>query len=161
MQAAAGRFVDGRVPLLTIVPGGAAMRAELFAPSRAIGFVQPGQEVRVMYDAFPYQRFCSFAGRVEQVSRVIIAPGEVDAPVKIGVPPKAFERYASRPATASVQAREADRSRRAYEALLSGVPADSIPKLDAILIVDPQTGLKPLAAITLRRWRDGSMSEPR
>jgi membrane fusion protein len=86
VQAAAGRFVDGRVPLLTIVPGGAAMRAELFAPSRAMGFVQPGQEVRVMYDAFPYQRFGSFTGKVEQVSRAIIAPGEIDAPVKIDTP---------------------------------------------------------------------------
>lgn len=86
VQAAAGRFADGRVPLLTIVPEDAAMRAELFAPSRAMGFVVPGQEVRIMYDAFPYQRFGSFPGRVEQVSRTVIAPGEVEAPVKIDAP---------------------------------------------------------------------------
>jgi membrane fusion protein len=86
VQTAVGRFADGRVPLLTIVPDGSAMRAELFAPSRAMGFVQPGQDVRVMYDAFPYQRFGSFPGRVEQLSRTVIAPGEVDAPVKIDTP---------------------------------------------------------------------------
>lgn len=86
VQTAVGRFADGRVPLLTIVPDGSAMRAELFAPSRAMGFVQPGQSVRVMYDAFPYQRFGSFPGRVEQLSRTVIAPGEVDAPVKIDTP---------------------------------------------------------------------------
>ena len=128
---------------------------------------------------------------------------------QIGVPVAAFERYASRPATASVHAREAEaalglrppvnadlallidaatkaawstdrgvpivagitdalrascitlpsplvieraglagraRARQcAYETMLAGVPADSIVKLDAILIVDPQTGLTPLA----------------
>jgi membrane fusion protein len=48
--------------------------------------VVPGQEVRIMYDAFPYQRFGSFPGRVEQVSRTVIAPDEVDAPVKIDTP---------------------------------------------------------------------------
>ena len=86
VQAASGRFADGRVPLLTIVPEGAIMRAELYAPSRAMGFVQPGQEVRVMYDAFPYQRFGSFTGRVEQVSRTVIAPGEADVPLQLTEP---------------------------------------------------------------------------
>lgn len=86
VQAASGRFADGRVPLLTIVPEGAIMRAELYAPSRAMGFVQPGQEVRVMYEAFPYQRFGSFAGKVEQVSRTVIAPGEADVPLQLTEP---------------------------------------------------------------------------
>jgi membrane fusion protein len=86
VQTARGRFADGRVPLLTIVPEGARMRAELFAPSRAMGFVRQGQEVRVMYDAFPYQRFGSFPGRVEQVSRTVIAPGESDIPLQLTEP---------------------------------------------------------------------------
>ena len=34
---------------------------------------------------------------------------------------------------------------RAYDALLAGVPADSLGKLDALLDVDPQTGVTPLA----------------
>lgn len=83
VQMSPGRFTDTRVPLLTIVPEGAAMRAVLFAPSRAMGFVRPGQEVRVMYDAFPYQRFGSFPGRVEEVSRTVIVPGESDAPLQL------------------------------------------------------------------------------
>jgi membrane fusion protein len=86
VQTAIGRYADGRVPLLTIVPHGVTMRAELFAPSRAMGFVRSGQEVRVLYDAFPYQRFGSFPGRVEQVSRTVIAPGEGEAPVALTEP---------------------------------------------------------------------------
>src|SRR3546814_17052309 len=34
---------------------------------------------------------------------------------------------------------------RTYDALLAGVPVDSLAKLDAVLIVDPRTGLTPLA----------------
>lgn len=34
---------------------------------------------------------------------------------------------------------------RAYDALLAGLPADSLGKLDALLVVDPQSGLTPLA----------------
>lgn len=86
VQTAPGRFADGRVPLMTIVPPGAEMRAELYAPSRAMGFVVPGQDVRLMYDAFPYQRFGSFGGKVEQGSRTVIGPGEIDAPLRIETP---------------------------------------------------------------------------
>ncbi len=128
---------------------------------------------------------------------------------QIGVPVAAFGSYASRPATASVHARDAEAAlglrspvnadlpllidaatkaawatdrgvpivagitdalrascitlpspsvieraglagrararQRAYETMLAGVPADSIAKLDAVLIVDPQAGLTPLA----------------
>src|SRR3546814_19225940 len=34
---------------------------------------------------------------------------------------------------------------RTDDALLAGVPVDSLAKLDAVLIVDPRTGLTPLA----------------
>ena len=34
---------------------------------------------------------------------------------------------------------------RTYDALLAGVPADSLAKLDAVLAVDPQTRVTPLA----------------
>ena len=34
---------------------------------------------------------------------------------------------------------------RTYDALLAGVPAESLAKLDAVLVVDPPTGLTPLA----------------
>ena len=86
IQAMAGRSTDGRLPLLTIVPEGAAMQASLYAPSRAIGMAKVGQEVRLMYDAFPYQRFGTSAGRIIRISRSVLAPDEVDAPVKLQDP---------------------------------------------------------------------------
>jgi membrane fusion protein len=49
----------------------------LFSPSRAIGFVRPGQRVLLRYQAFPYQKFGQYEGTVVYVSRSAISPGEL------------------------------------------------------------------------------------
>lgn len=86
LQTATGRTVGGQVPLLTIIPEPVNLEADVYVASRAIGFVSEGQEVRLLYDAFPYQRFGSFTGKIASVSRVIIAPNELDAPLRIEEP---------------------------------------------------------------------------
>jgi membrane fusion protein len=86
LQASAGKTVDGSAPLMVVVPEGSALRADIYAPTRAIGFVKPGQEVRLLYDAFPYQRFGSFSGKVTRVSRTVLDPREIAAPLKIDEP---------------------------------------------------------------------------
>jgi membrane fusion protein len=78
-----GRFAKPGTPLMSIVPAEAKLRAELYAPSRAIGFVKPGDEVRILYDAFPYQRFGSHPGVVSSVSKIVIDPTEADVPLKL------------------------------------------------------------------------------
>lgn len=75
-----GRSVDARRPLMTIIPEGSELTAELYAPSRAIGMVEDGKETRLLYDAFPYQRFGSFQGRVVSVSRTAVDPRETEIP---------------------------------------------------------------------------------
>ena len=77
LQAAPGQIVDPAKPLLTLLPDGASLLAELFVPSRAIGFVEPGQRVRLMVDAFPYQRFGTLGGSVETVSQAVLSPADV------------------------------------------------------------------------------------
>lgn len=86
IQVMAGRSTDSRLPLLAIVPQGATMQASLFAPSRAIGMARVGQEVRLMYDAFPYQRFGTSTGRIVRISHSVLAPTEVDSPLKLQEP---------------------------------------------------------------------------
>lgn len=86
LQSGVGRTVDAIVPLMTVVPTGATFHAEIYAPSRAIGFVRTGQEVRLLYDAFPYQRFGSFAGHVQAISKVAFDPRQVDAPFHLDEP---------------------------------------------------------------------------
>ena len=61
-------------PLATVVPRDSSLEIQLYAPSRAVGFVKPGQEVRLYFDAFPYQKYGAGRGAVVDVSRVPIDP---------------------------------------------------------------------------------------
>lgn len=86
MQASLGRTVESSVPLMEIVPENSELKAQIYVPSRAIGFVRPGQDVRLLYDAFPYQRFGSFSGRVTRVSNSVIDPRQLAAPLEVQEP---------------------------------------------------------------------------
>ena len=67
ISARLGQQVDVGGPVLAIIPSGSHSRAELHVRSRAIGFVSPGQQVRLTVDSFPYQQFGSLTGRVLSV----------------------------------------------------------------------------------------------
>ena len=82
----AGRSVQSGQPLLTILPEGSTLEAELFVPSRAAGFVKEGQEVQLLYDAFPYQRFGSHTATLKSVTQTILSPTETLAPFDIQEP---------------------------------------------------------------------------
>lgn len=83
MQTAAGRMATGQSPLMVIIPEGSNLRAELYAPTKAIGFVKTGQQARILFDAFPYQRFGSFGGRIASVSKTVFDPRETDVAIKL------------------------------------------------------------------------------
>lgn len=83
LQTATGRTANPSMPLMVIVPDKSQLKAELYAPTRAIGFVKSGQETRILFDAFPYQRFGSFGGKVQSVSRIVIDPRESEVPLKL------------------------------------------------------------------------------
>ncbi len=68
MTARMGQAAIPQTPLMTIVPAGSVLRAELRVSSAAIGFVKPGQQVRLAIDAFPYQRFGTVTGKVLTVA---------------------------------------------------------------------------------------------
>ncbi len=86
LQTAQGRSTSSGATLMTIIPEGTRLRAEVYAPSRAIGLVQPGQEARLLYDAFPYQRFGSFGGHIATVSRIAIDPQENETAIEAKEP---------------------------------------------------------------------------
>jgi len=81
--AAVGRRVDPKIPLLSIVPTDSRFEAELYVPARAIGFVAPGQTVRLLYDAFPFQSFGSYRGTVESVAATMLQPSDLPEPVLV------------------------------------------------------------------------------
>jgi membrane fusion protein len=86
LQTTIGRTVDPSRPVMTLMPEGSELRAELYVASRAIGFVAEGQRVRLMYDAFPFQRFGAYAGTVEQVSATVFTPNDATGTVSIKEP---------------------------------------------------------------------------
>jgi membrane fusion protein len=86
LQATTGRSADPKHLQLEIVPSDSVLEAELFVPTRAIGFVRPEQEVRILYDAFPYQSFGTYHGRVIRVSQTILKGTDLSAPVTLSEP---------------------------------------------------------------------------
>lgn len=85
LQSKEGQWLASNValstPLLAILPKDALMQAELYVPSRSIGFVEPGQTVRVRYDAFPHRRFGVYEGKVLAVSKHVLLPSELTVPI--------------------------------------------------------------------------------
>ncbi len=83
-----GAAVDSGSLIAAIVPDESELRARLFVPTRAIGKVRPGQTVSIRYDAFPYQKYGTFKGQIEDVSNSVILPQEVEkvSPVKLTEP---------------------------------------------------------------------------
>jgi membrane fusion protein len=77
LLAEAGQSVSPASALASLVPAGAHMQAHLFAPSGAVGFLKADQEVRLRFEAFPYQKFGHQGGRVLQVSRTPLGQSEL------------------------------------------------------------------------------------
>jgi membrane fusion protein len=86
LQASVGQTANPQRLQLQIVPASSALQAELFVPTRAIGFVRVGQEVRILYDAFPYQHFGTYRGRIIKVSQTILIGSDISTPVEIKEP---------------------------------------------------------------------------
>lgn len=76
ITAEQGQYALPATPLLTILPSGALLQAQLLVPSRAIGFIAPQQTVALRYQAFPYQHFGNHQGHVTEISKTLMAPNE-------------------------------------------------------------------------------------
>jgi len=74
-----GQMVGAGQPLLSILPSGSSLQAQLLVPSRAIGFIEPGSRVVLRYQAFPYQKFGQQYGRVTDISRSALSPPDIAA----------------------------------------------------------------------------------
>jgi membrane fusion protein len=72
---ALGQPTEPGAVLARLVPEEARLIAELFAPSRAVGFVAAGDEVRLRYAAFPYQKFGHARGTVTSISATTVVAG--------------------------------------------------------------------------------------
>ncbi len=77
----AGQMRAPAQPVVTLVPANAVLVARLLAPSSAVGFLAPGQEVNLLYDAFSYQKFGVQKGHIVQISQAPYLPGDLQTPV--------------------------------------------------------------------------------
>lgn len=78
MVAQPGQTVDTTRPLVSIVPMGARLQAHLVAPSSAVGFVKIGETVLLRYQAYPYQKFGHYRGRVVSISKTALPNNQID-----------------------------------------------------------------------------------
>lgn len=77
LRATAGDAVEGSAALMTLIPAGTVLQAQIYGQSRDIGFVEPGQNVLIRYDAYPHQKFGQYRGVVRDVSRATVGAGEL------------------------------------------------------------------------------------
>jgi membrane fusion protein len=72
-----GQSVVAGQLLAVIVPAGALLEAELYAPSRAAGRLHDGMPVLLRYQGFPYQKYGQFAGRISEVAGTAVPAAEL------------------------------------------------------------------------------------
>jgi membrane fusion protein len=72
-----GQIVTLTTPLLGLLPGGSKFEARLYVPSSAIGFIKVGNGVLLRYQAFPYQKFGQYSGKIKEISRTALSPAEL------------------------------------------------------------------------------------
>jgi membrane fusion protein len=77
MLVGVGQAVSAEQRLASLLPQDSRLEAELYVPTRAAGFVRPGTPVLLRYDAFPYQKFGQFRGRVRDVSMTTVPLSEL------------------------------------------------------------------------------------
>nr|WP_295381932.1 HlyD family efflux transporter periplasmic adaptor subunit [Pseudoxanthomonas sp.] len=68
-----GQSVQAGQSLMSLLPEGSRLQAQLLVPSRAVGFIEPGDRVLLRYQAYPYQKFGHHGGRVIRVSRSAVS----------------------------------------------------------------------------------------
>lgn len=73
-------------PILHILPAGSELIAEILLPTRSAGFIALGQETRLRFDAFPYQRFGFIKSEITRVDRALISSNEVSLPIQLQEP---------------------------------------------------------------------------
>ena len=79
VQVKLGQTVGSGSLILFILPHNSQLEANVYVPSHSIGFLKKGQEVKIRYAAFPYQRYGIYRGRVKSIEKNILTPSDLAA----------------------------------------------------------------------------------
>ncbi len=88
-EATLGQRVNPETVVLTLLPAATELEAELYVPSRSIGFVQPGMPVMLRYRAYPYQKF----GQHRAIVREVAAMSSRMTEASVSLPPGSEPMY--------------------------------------------------------------------
>ena len=72
-----GQSVIEQQPLFSLLQDGSIFEAELYVPSRAVGFLEKGLQVRLNFDAFPFQKFGTLKAKVREISQSVLLPEDI------------------------------------------------------------------------------------
>lgn len=72
-----GQAVQSGQSMMSLMPAGSALRAQLLVPSTDIGFIHEGSHLKLRYGAFPYQEFGQYQGVVESISTSALMPSQI------------------------------------------------------------------------------------
>lgn len=87
LEIAVGEMARYDKPLLTLLPSASPLVARLLVPVRAAGFLREGQLLSIRYDAYPYQKYGVYAGRLESVAdSATLSTDRVQFPMPINEP---------------------------------------------------------------------------
>ncbi len=69
--------VMNKQSLLSLLPNESEIQATMYISPEAFGFIEIGQQLRLRYQAFPYEKFGIYQGRITEVSANVILPNEM------------------------------------------------------------------------------------
>lgn len=72
-----GQSVLAHETLLTLLPDNAHLQIEVYATSKDVGFIRPGQSVGLRFAAFPYQKFGVQRGVIREINRTTLTPADL------------------------------------------------------------------------------------
>lgn len=84
LQVDRGKQANPSQALMSLIPSGTRLQADIYIPSRAVGFVRLDNLAQLQYQAFPYQKFGSHPGKVIKISRTAVAAQELPFPAPAG-----------------------------------------------------------------------------
>lgn len=80
IAAEIGKPVSADSTLTSVLPAGSELEAEIYAPSRSVGFIKPGMKVLLRYQAYPYQKFGQYEAVVHEVAGTSMSAQELTLP---------------------------------------------------------------------------------
>ncbi len=86
LKATRGQNLEAGSAVLTILPENPELIAEVYIPAKSVGFLKKGQNVRLLFDAFPYQKFGTFRGQVASISLTTEISDKISATTQMREP---------------------------------------------------------------------------